>query len=333
MYHICAQGQITSSVDMLPPKIKVDRGRAIDVFNQLGPIPRLCINNLGSLTRMKRYEENVQTAIKTLKLSKLEQVIEDTSSLTMDSLSQKICLISRQDREDVYSRAVVSPMTSYIKSRLANHFRTLEHREQIRLYKYFSKVPESRTVGGIFLEAAAQRCFQRGMNVEFIPMVRPASSTSGKPRWHSSHVVFPNDAELEHSRQQALQNQQLLIIPEGLDIVEYTKNGPSSPIISNVIYVPESTNQVALNSFIIMNNLLYIFQFTIGGEHKVKTGLIDFVRRYPELPSMDNWRFIFILPPDHELLCPQPRNLEMQVLQPYSAVIDLDKWHLGRQTS
>jgi hypothetical protein len=130
----------------------------------------------------------------------------------MDTLSHKIWLISRQDREDVYSGAVVSPITSYIKSRLVNHFRTLEHREQIRLYKYFSKVPESRKVAGIFFEAATQQCFQRGVNLEFIQMVRPASSTSesGKPRWHSSHVVFPNDAELEHSRQQALQNRQLL---------------------------------------------------------------------------------------------------------------------------
>lgn len=309
---------------MLPPQIKVDRGHAIDVFNQLGPIPRLCIDNLGSLTQKKRYEENVQTAIKTLKLSKLEQLIEDTCYLTMDSLSHKICLISRQDKEDVYSRAVVSPITSYIKSRLANHFLTLKHREQIRLYKYFSKVPESRKVAGIFFEAAAQQCLQRGVDLEFIPMVRPASSTSGKPRWHSSHVFSPNDAELEHSRQQALQNRQLLIIPEGLDTVEYAKNGPSSPIISNVIYVPESTNQVALDSFIIMNNLLYIFQFTIA-EEQIKTGLIKFVGRYPELPSMDNWHFIFILPPNHELLCPRPWKLEMQALQPYSAVIDLDK--------
>jgi hypothetical protein len=240
MYNICAQGRMTSSVDMLPPKIKVDRGRAIDIFNQLGPTPQLCIDNLGGCRpRIKRYEENVQTAIQNLTLSKFEQLIEDTRSLTMGTLSQNICLISRKDSENVYSRAVVSPITSYIKSRLANHFRTLEHREQIRLYKYFSKVPELRKVAGIFFEAAAQQCFQRGVNLEFIPMVWPASSTSDKPRWHSSHVVFPNDAELEHSRQQALQNRQLLIIPEDLDIVEYTKNGPSSPIISNVIYVPE----------------------------------------------------------------------------------------------
>jgi hypothetical protein len=43
--------------------------------------------------------------------------------------------------------------------------------------------------------------------------------------------------------------------------------------------VSESTNQVALDSFIVMNNLLYIFQSTIDEEHKIKTGLIDFVRQ------------------------------------------------------
>jgi hypothetical protein len=114
-----------------------------------------------------------------------------------------------------------------------------------------------------------------------------------------------------------LEQGQLLSIPK-VQIKEYAKDRPLSPITPNVIYVPELTNQVALDSFIVMKDILYIFQFTIGKEN----GLIDFVDKYPELPSMDNWRFVFIVPPKHELTCLQPQS---QKLQLYSAVINLDE--------
>jgi chromatin segregation and condensation protein Rec8/ScpA/Scc1 (kleisin family) len=156
--------------------------RVNDIFDQYGPIPRLCIDYLDldsdpdsdpdSNIRIAQYKKDGQKAIASLKLSKLEQSIEDSGSLTMDELSHKICLISREDRERVYSSVIVSPITLTIKSRLANHFRTLEHREQICLYKHFFKVPDSRAMAGIFFEAAGQRCLQHGVTLHLVPMVR-----------------------------------------------------------------------------------------------------------------------------------------------------------------
>ena len=102
--------------------------------------------------------------------------------------SHKICLISREDREIVYSNAIESLITSTIKSRLANHFRTLEHGEQIRLYKHFSKVPGSRATAGMFFEAAGQRCLQHGVTFHLVPMVR-LPSRKRNSRWHTSHVT------------------------------------------------------------------------------------------------------------------------------------------------
>lgn len=226
----------------------------------------------------------------------------------MDGHSHKICLISREDRENVYSSAIVSPIASTIKSRLANHFRTLEHREQIRLYKHFSNVPDLRAMADIFLEAAGQRCLQHRVTLHLVPMVRLPSRK--RNRWHTTSHVCLRNATLERSRQQAVEQGQTLIIPKDLQIKEYAKHGPLSPITPNVIYVPELTNQ-ALDCFIVMNDLLYIFQFTIGG---IKPGLIDFVDKYPELPSKDNWRFVFIVPPTgkHELICSQPQSQKLQ---------------------
>ena len=327
----CAQSRITSSVDTLPPELKVDRERAIEVFNQLGPTPRLCIDYLIAPRRMKDYEENVEQVISEITTAELRRLFRGACSLTLDPPSDKICLVSRMEGEDVL---IVSPITSHIKWRLALHFRTLERREQLRLYVYFSKVPAWRSVAGVFFEGAAQQCIQAGLTLDVIPMVRLSSSPSGHPQWHSSHVFLQNNA-LEISRQQALLVEcKRVTIPKGVPVVEYTKSGPESPIKEKTFYVPESTNQVALDSFIWMDNFLYIFQFTITEKHKINTGLLTYyLDQYPELPPKSKWCFIFILPLNHELVCPHSQKFEDEGLEPYSAVVDVEKCLLGEQTS
>jgi len=146
------------------------------VFNELGPTPQLCINYLRYHDRIEQCRWDVQKAILNLTTSELLRLFQDSCSLTMDAVLHKICLISRQNRENVYSRPIVSPITSFIKSRLANRFRTLERGEQIHLYKYLFKVPGSRATAGIFFKAAAQGCSQDGVTLELLPMMRlPAS--------------------------------------------------------------------------------------------------------------------------------------------------------------
>ena len=44
--------------------------------------------------------------------------------------------------------------------------------------------------------------------------------------------------------------------------------------------VPELPNQEALDSFIVMNGIRYVFQFTIAKEHDIKPGLFDFFSGY-----------------------------------------------------
>jgi len=144
-------------------------------------------------------------------------------------------------------------------------------------------------------------------------MVKLPSGTN--PRWYSSHVP----ASLEESRQGAVQKKQSVHIPPLSPVMEY-RDGPLT-IESGFIYVPEFANQVALDSFIAIDGLLYVFQFTIGGEHGVMAELIDFLGKYPGVPHRDKWRIIFILPPNQILVCPQPRK--MLGLHPFSAVIEM----------
>ncbi len=146
----------------MPPEIKLDRECVNAIFDELGPTPRLCIDYLRS-AQIEQYKWDIKTAISALTTNKLERLFLDAKSLTIDNTSHKIYLISRRDRENVSSLAIVSPITSSIKFRLASHFQSLELREKIRLYKFFSKVFDSSAMAGVFFEAAGQRCLQGGV--------------------------------------------------------------------------------------------------------------------------------------------------------------------------
>ena len=245
-------------------------------------------------------------------------------SLTGSEVSHKLCLISCKKKENLYSKAVVSSITTTINSRLSSRLRTLARAEQIRLYKLFAKLPESRAMASLLYEAIGQGCLQDGVILELLPMVQLPQSCQSRnnPWWYSSHVLLCNGT-LEEACQLALQEQKSLNISPGLHIEEYPDNGPSS-ITPGVIYLPQLSNQVALDYFILMNDLLYIFQFSIGKEHNIKPGLLDFMDKCPGFPSMDKWRFMFVHPPNHTLISPQPRKLELRNLHPLSAKLDLD---------
>jgi hypothetical protein len=308
---------------LLPESI--ERTRINDIFDRFGPTPRLCINFL-SQKRLDEYEKSVQKAISSATASQLEQLLKDATSLTVDTVSHKICLVSRKDRDDLRSPAVVVPITLSIQSRLANQFRNLERGEKIRLYKYFARVPDSKAMAGIFFEAIAQRDFQKEINLELIPMVKLGKALKGKlPQWHSSHVFLGNPAS-EGSRQQALQPS-LKAKTEPTRTEEFTNDGPPC-IEPNVFYVPQASNNEALDSFILLDGLLLIFQFTIGLRHSIKPGLLRFFEKYPKLPPISHWRFVFIIPFHLALTCPQPRQLKLREVPLFSAVIDTNDWWL-----
>ncbi|KAF8630308.1 hypothetical protein AX15_003001 [Amanita polypyramis BW_CC] len=153
----------------------------------------------------KTTGQDVQEAISNLTISELQRLLRDSRSLAMDAVSHKICLISRKDRENMYSRAIVSPITSSIKSRLANRFRTLRGCSS-------GMLPRRKEPPNSF----------KWYNF-------PRASVKNNPRWYSSHI-FPYNAILEAARQRALQERQSLNIPRGLPVGEYTDNGPSSII-------------------------------------------------------------------------------------------------------
>ena len=306
----------------LSPLKEITETHVNETFDLLGPTPRLCVDS--SFYELEEYKNAVNEAIKNITADKIQKLMNDTSGLSMDKISHKICLLSREQRDDVHSGAVVAPITHAIQSRLSTKFRNLHRDEQIRLYKYFERMPESRKVGGIFYEAIVQSYLQDGRLLELVPMVtlegmkkRPEEEL--QHQWYSGHIIIHNPA-LEARRQHVSNRLEVNIHPNRT--LEYTDNGLQS-IEPNVFYVPEVTNQKAFDSFILLDGLLYIFQITVGLKHDINHGLLDVADKYG-FPPRNQWRFVFIIPPNITLTVPRPWRLALRDLSPYSAVIHVD---------
>ena len=307
----------------LTPLENITENHINETFDLLGPVPRLCIDF--SSDELEEYKQALNTALSDITVKTIEKLIKDTSALSMDKVSHKICLLSRGQRDNVHSPAVVAPITPSIQSRLSTRFRNLHRDEQIRLYKYFERVPESRKVAGIFYEAIVQSYLQDGRILKLVPMVtleetkRKRSEDESQHQWYSSHIIIHNPA-LEARRLKVLNSFDVNIHPNR--ILEYSDNGLQS-IEPNVFYVPEMTNQKAFDSFVLLDGLLYIFQITVGVHHDINRGLID-VADKSSFPPRDQWRFTFIIPPNMTLTVPRPWRLALRDLSPYSAMVDVD---------
>ena len=151
----------------------------------------------------------------------------------------------------------------------------MERAEQLRLYNFFAKVPESRKMAGVFYEVLAQQRFQEKIFLSIITMVkfdrREPTQKSKMPRWYTSHVLLTNP-ELEALRQNALRHViSINIVPSRTE--ELTDNGPCH-IEQDVLYIPEATNhEYCMNPWTHSSGTVTTFTFSNSPSTKNTTAL------------------------------------------------------------
>jgi len=248
-------------------------------------------------------------------MDKLLSLLKPSSALSMDAVSHKFALLSRESLHAVSSKFIISPLTDAIKSRLSLQFRHMTREEQIKYYVLLSGNSRSMTLAGTMFETMGQDIIQKGTTLDIIPMVK---LDKPRKRWHSSHQ--PLSKSIEIYRQDALSHRfSKKIVPSRTE--EFYDNDELL-IIDGVFYRPIKTNQKILDSFIMLGNELFVFQFTIAQTHDIKLGLIDFFKRCSSVPALENWKFVFIID-KQTVKCPQPQ--ELAGLDLYSAVMDVKK--------
>jgi hypothetical protein len=97
----------------------------------------------------------------------------------------------------------------------------------------------------------------------------------------------------------------------------------------DVFCIPTLQNEVGLDSFIWHQDHLYVFQFTIAKRHGIKDGPISMLEQCPKLPPRSNWRFIFVISDDVDVLeCPYPQTPVLQELRPFSSIVRMEEYRL-----
>ena len=106
---------------------------------------------------------------------------------------------------------------------------------------------------------------QENIKLEFVPLVRLDGRTTGDKlsQWHSSHQSL-DKPESEALRWKGLADKcKVSFMPSST--IEYGDN--ISTVDEGIFYVPESATEMGFDSFIVVNGVLYIFQFTIASKH------------------------------------------------------------------
>jgi hypothetical protein len=316
-----------------------------DVYDLLGPTPRLCFEVDTAYELELRYRAT-GGVLSTLTVERFEKLGTASGALTMDADSQRLCLIRRAGPTTIIERAnlatisvlvQISPITDSIASQITANFRNLERRAQVRLYRKFSSLPSARGMAGSLFKAYCQQLFDKHVSLKFIPMVRlpdpqptmkrkrtggTADGDRRRPQWHSGHSVL-GDRNLEQLRQAALPKEMHLDIHPSATC-EYV-DSDTLRVLPDTYYIPRATNQVALDSFLLCGPHLYIFQFAGGKKHGVNEKFLPFLAKCTGLPSSNNWRFIFVIADDVETMkCPVPHNTGLQKLDWFSSIVVLE---------
>lgn len=95
----------------------------------------MCVDYQHNFEELAAYKRDPTTAITKTSPYELDRIFKAAESLSMDSISEKICLLSREKQDEVTSRPVVSVITPTVQSRLAMKYRDLPTDELIRLYR------------------------------------------------------------------------------------------------------------------------------------------------------------------------------------------------------
>jgi hypothetical protein len=257
-------------------------------------------------------------------LQKLRELTKNSKDLNLDSVSHKLCLIRREDRDIVSSAFLVMPITDHIRSRLAIRMRNYDMDQLIETFELFSSVASLREMSGIIFENICHQRFQKQILLKYMLMVRLArDDRSRQPRWYSSHrPIDQRDTkgqELESLRRDAFDRCETLDLSPS-DTREY--DDLDFALESNVYYIPMKPNQVAVDSFICYGGYLYLFQFTVSEERKINDGLISQFATCRNLPPPRNWRYIFVIPDGVKtLVCPYPKSPGIQELRPCSSQV------------
>jgi len=253
------------------------KNRAKDAFKNYGPTARICINFVKSPNLLRQYENDLHNTALDLTADRLRHFVQKGKELDLDAESHTLFIVRRNEAEDLENE-YLAPISANAETCLMIIIDTLQRLERINLYRDFASVPPTRAVAGLLYESLGHTRLQEGIELKLKPMRKEGKlrtylhwKTEGVEQTGNS-VTFPANAAVIYG-------------------------GTPASIEPNRLYVPNARNQVAFDSFFMLDQTLYLFQLTVANDHDIKEGIKDYLSGLLRmLPPEANWRFVFITP-------------------------------------
>jgi hypothetical protein len=296
------------------------RNAAVANFEDLGPVPRICIHFARDPRLLIDYENHRQAMITGLTSQSLQHFVLSGGTVNLDAESHAIFLVRRQE-VDVLERAYIEPVSEKVEMLLMTTINDLQRLERVNLYHTFASVNTTKMVAGLLYESLGHTLIREGITLTLKPMIKLSPSRQRK----LFHWKSQGEERTSISMDQDDSEMSVEFPPETEITYEESKLKSVEP---NHLYVPKARNQVALDSFFKLGGFLYIFQFAVSKKHDIKNGIeVSLSRLQNILPPKANWRFVFITPPDCEVDVKSTSVVEefLEGVTLYSAHLEIER--------
>ena len=283
-------------------------------YDSLGPTAHFCFDL--TCDEVTRHISDRDRAIYRTSPDDLKKLFFDSSRLSLDTLSHKICQVRRMQGSALGDGGFTTEfMSTAVRQKVVQRLEQFSDEQLLDMWTIFSKFGDARGMTGPIFEALVHRRFKRCINLDATPMFR---SNRVNSRWHASFSTKRPSSATDYGV--ARQNFSLQV-DVGTTHVYYDTT-TTLIIQPDVYYLPRSGQQVALDSFILNGGYLNIFQCTGGQAHDIKGGIGDFLASCSGLPPPTMWRFLFVVPDDLDSFsCPASSDPLVKILGFYTSRI------------
>ena len=256
------------------------------MFLEYGPTPRLCIDFVLSPPRLNKFRNERTRAISNLTLDTLITAVQMGEDLDMDQCYSTL-LVKQKTVDDFYG-FTIEPISLSVKRLLKRQLMTVEKKERLQTYLRSPRLHDLRIISDIVFESLAQLQLQEEVALNLVPMVNVSALRSREnAKWESQSSSPVVDAA----------NPPFWILFKPTDTVEYNESTLSG-FQAGVLYVPTTSNESAFDSFILVDQVLYIFQYSIASLHEIDEGITKLLSRPTLEAKLEGveWRFVFVIP-------------------------------------
>jgi hypothetical protein len=237
-----------------------------EMYSRFGPTPRICFDLLKMPSRLNVHKDRFESVLSNLSSRTLQEMVHGALILKFDDVTHTILLLKRRGNDLSRALVVVELITLDVEMALRNQLRKETQAERLALYRSLANLEAARRLAGVVYESLAQEKLQQQNPIELhiFPMIKKRPEGSGKgeklPRWYSNHGDGADPSSVQSINIRRTDNDVFSSMPK--------------LIKDNIYYAPQSPNEVAFHSFIMDNERLFIFQFTIASYDEIENGIL-----------------------------------------------------------